>query len=296
MRVNDMRNSAITSSALMFAAVIVFQPVRASPAQLQPAVADAESRSVSVPAPDYTAGPQDVLEITVFGEGEISGKFPIESDGTFNFPLIGRVRGGGQTLRAIERELHDRLADGYLQNPQVSVAVGQFRSQRIFIVGEVGRPGTYPLTAKMTLIEALATAGSTSSNAAGHVLIIKGSGPTKDTSDPRTASEVQQVDLAAFRAGLLGDNVVLRDGDVILVPRAESIYVLGQVKTPGAIPLEKDVTVMQALALAGGVAERGSLTRIRIFRMINGKKVELKAGLDDPVRAGDTVMVLERFF
>jgi len=296
MRVNDMRNSAITSSALMFAAVIVFQPVRASPAQLQPAVADAESRSVSVPAPDYTAGPQDVLEITVFGEGEISGKFPIESDGTFNFPLIGRVRGGGQTLRAIERELHDRLADGYLQNPQISVGIGQFRSQRIFIVGEVGRPGTYPLTAKMTLIEALATAGSTSSNAAGHVLIIKGSGPTKDTSDPRAASEVQQVDLAAFRAGLLGDNVVLRDGDVILVPRAESIYVLGQVKTPGAIPLEKDVTVMQALALAGGVAERGSLTRIRIFRMINGKKVELKAGLDDPVRAGDTVMVLERFF
>ncbi len=301
MRVNDMRNSAITSSALMFAAVIVFQPVCASPAQsqpavAQPAVADSDSRSVSVPAPDYTAGPQDVLEITVFGEGEISGKFPIESDGTFNFPLIGRVRGGGQTLRAIERELHDRLADGYLQNPQISVGIGQFRSQRIFIVGEVGRPGTYPLTAKMTLIEALATAGSTSSNAAGHVLIVKGSRATKDASDPRAASEVQQVDLAAFRAGLLGDNVVLRDGDVILVPRAESIYVLGQVKTPGAIPLEKDVTVMQALALAGGVAERGSLTRIRIFRMINGKKVELKAGLDDPVRAGDTVMVLERFF
>jgi len=291
-----MRNSAITSSALMFAAVIVFQPVWASPAQSQPAVTDSDSRSVSAPAPDYTAGPQDVLEITVFGEGEISGKFPIESDGTFNFPLIGRVQGGGQTLRAIERELHDRLADGYLQNPQISVAVGQFRSQRIFIVGEVGRPGTYPLTAKMTLIEALATAGSTSGGAAGHVLIIKGSRATKDASDPRAASEVQQVDLAAFRAGLLGDNVVLRDGDVILVPRAESIYVLGQVKTPGAIPLEKDVTVMQALALAGGVAERGSLTRIRIFRMINGKKVELKAGLDDPVRAGDTVMVLERFF
>jgi len=291
-----MRNSAITSSALMFAAVIVFQPVWASPAQSQPAVTDSDSRSVSAPAPDYTAGPQDVLEITVFGEGEMSGKFPIELDGTFNFPLIGRVRGGGLSLRAIERELHDRLADGYLQNPQVSVAVGQFRSQRIFIVGEVGRPGTYPLTAEMTLIEALATAGSTSSSAAGHVLIIKSSRAAKDASDPRAASEVQQVDLAAFRAGLLADNVVLRDGDVILVPRAESIYVLGQVKTPGAIPLEKAVTVMQALALAGGVAERGSLTRIRIFRMINGKKVELKAGLDDPVRAGDTVMVLERFF
>jgi protein involved in polysaccharide export with SLBB domain len=203
-----MRNSAITSSTLMFAAVIVFQAVWASPAQSQPALTDSDSRSVSAPAPDYTAGPQDVLEITVFGEGEMTGKFPIELDGTFNFPLIGRVRGGGLTLRAIERELHDRLADGYLQNPQVSVAVGQFRSQRIFIVGEVGRPGTYPLTAEMTLIEALATAGSTSSTAAGHVLIIKSSRAAKDASDPRAASEVQQVDLAAFRAGLLADNVV----------------------------------------------------------------------------------------
>ena len=291
-----MRDSPITSSALMLAVVIMFQPVCASPAHSQPAAADTDSRSVSVPAPDYTAGPQDVLEITVFGEGEMSGKFPIELDGTFNFPLIGRVQGGGLTLRAIERELHDRLADGYLQNPQVSVAVGQFRSQRIFIVGEVGRPGTYPLTAEMTLIEALATAGSTSSTAAGHVLIIKSSRAAGDASDPRAASEVQQVDLAAFRAGLLADNVVLRDGDVILVPRAESIYVLGQVKSPGAITLEKDITVMQALALAGGLAERGSQTRIRIFRLINGKKVELKATLDDPVRAGDTVMVLERFF
>ena len=129
----------------MLAAMIVLQPVCASPAHAQPAASDSDSRAASAPVSDYTAGPQDVLEITVFGEGELSGKFQIESDGTFNFPLIGRVRGGGLTLRAIERELHDRLSDGYLQNPQVSVAVGQFRSQRIFVVGEVGEARHIPV-------------------------------------------------------------------------------------------------------------------------------------------------------
>ena len=81
-----------------------------------------------VPAPsasEYVVGPQDVLDVTVFGEAEVSGKFTVEADGTFNFPLIGRVQGGGRTLRRIEQELHDRLADGYFQNPQVSVAVGK---------------------------------------------------------------------------------------------------------------------------------------------------------------------------
>jgi polysaccharide export outer membrane protein len=237
-----------------------------------------------------------VLEITVFGEGDVSGKFPIESDGTFNFPLIGRIKASGLTLRAIERELHDRLADGYLQNPQVTVTVGQFRSQRIFIVGEVGRPGTYPLTADMTLIEALATAGSTQGAAADHVVIIRGTRPGSEARLGGPGDEVLQVDLGKFQAGSLADNVTLRDGDVVVVPKAQSIYVLGQVGNPGAYSMEKDINVMQALAMAGGVTERGSLTRVRIYRMVKGKKVELKATVNDPVHGGDTVMVLARFF
>ena len=250
----------------------------------------------SPPDTDYTAGPQDVLEVTVFGESDVSGKFQVEADGTFNFPLIGRVRAAGLTLRAIERELHNRLADGFLQNPQVSVSVGSFRSQRIFVVGEVMKPGPYPLTEQMTLIEALATAGSTASSAAGHVVIIRASRSAKDAGNPHADSEVQQVDLAAFQAGSLANNVVLRDGDMVIVPRAQSIYILGQVRSPGAFTLDKPTNVLQALALAGGLADRGSMSRIRITRFVNGKRTELKANVDDPVLAGDTVMVLERFF
>ncbi len=259
-------------------------------AQSSPATAPSYS-----PPGEYIVGPQDVLEVTVFGDEDMSGKFTIEADGTFQFPLIGRIRGAGLTLRSIERELHTRLADGYLQNPQVSVAVGQFRSQRVFIVGEVGRPGTYPLTAQMSLIEAIATAGSASGTAAGHVVIIRGSRPG-DESDAQSDAEVLHADLGAFQSGSMARNIILRDGDVVVVPRAESVYVLGQVRNPGVFTMERDTTVLQALALAGGVSERGSMSRVRIVRLVNGKKTEIKVGLEDRVRAGDTVMVLERFF
>jgi polysaccharide biosynthesis/export protein len=262
----------------------------------QDAAQSTEAATAVASVADYTAGRQDVLEVTVFGEPEVSGKFLIEADGTINFPLLGRVNAAGVTLRAIEKELRQRLADGYLQNPQVSVNVGSFRSQRIFIVGEVLKPGPYPLTADMSLIEALATAGSTTPGAAGHAVIVRNSRNGEDARGPRAASDVVQIDLGPFQTGALSENVRLRDGDVVVVPRAESIYILGQVKNPGPFRLEKPTTVLQALALAGGVTERASMSRIRIVRIVNGKKTEVKASVEDVVRAGDTIMVLERFF
>jgi len=87
------------------------------------------------------------------------------------------------------------------------------------------------------------------------------------------------------------------DGDTIFVPRAESVYVFGQVKSPGAYGLQqKNTTVLQALALAGGLTNRGSMNRIQIVRIVNGKKQEISAKLTDVVRAGDTIVVRERFF
>ena len=86
---------------------------------------------------DYVVGPQDVLTVTVFGEAELSGKYTVEQDGTFTFPQIGRVKAGGTTLRKLEVELKTKLADGYLKNPQVAVAIENYRSQRILVMGEV---------------------------------------------------------------------------------------------------------------------------------------------------------------
>ena len=124
-------------------------------------------------APNTSSAPQDVLTVTVWDSPDLSGKFTVETDGSFTFPLIGRVKAGGLTLRQFEAELKKKLADGYFKNPQVSVAVETYRSQRIFIVGEVRNPGTYQLTGDMTLIEAIARAGSTTPGAAPEAIVVR---------------------------------------------------------------------------------------------------------------------------
>src|SRR4051794_38373061 len=125
-------------------------------------------------AADYLIGAQDVLTIQVFDQADLGGKYTVETDGTFSFPLVGRVTAGGLTLRTLETELRKKLADGYFKSPQVSVGVEQYRSRRVFVVGEVRNPGPVPLTGGMTLIEALARAGSTLPSASGEVAIVRG--------------------------------------------------------------------------------------------------------------------------
>jgi polysaccharide biosynthesis/export protein len=109
-------------------------------------------------------------------------------------------------------------------------------------------------------------------------------------------TDVTTVDLKELQSGALSQNVKLRDGDTIFVPRAETVYVFGQVKSPGAYPIQRNTTVLQALSLAGGVTERGATGRIKIVRIEKGKTIEVRVQLNDLVRPGDTIMVPERFF
>ena len=248
---------------------------------------------------DYVIGPQDVLMITSFDQQDLSNKYPVDSDGTFTFPLVGRVKAGGLTLRELEAELKRLLKDGFFKDPQLSVGVEQYRSQKVHIVGEVRNPGTYPLAGDMSLIEAVARAGSTLPSASGEALVVRAragqptSGPVLPKGDE---TDVTTVNLKELQSGGLSQNVALKDGDTIFVPRAESVYVFGQVKSPGAYPIQRDTTVLQALALAGGVTDRGATNRIKIVRIEKGKTIEVSVKLTDIVRAGDTIMVPERFF
>jgi polysaccharide export outer membrane protein len=248
---------------------------------------------------NYVIGPQDVLSIVVFGETDLSGKYTVEQDGTFTFPLIGRVRAGGVTLRAFEQDLKGKLADGFLRNPQVTVGVETYRSQRILVMGEVRSPGEYQLTGEMTLLSALARAGSTTPTAGREVLIVRahrGARPAAPGAGGDPEPDIVRVDLAALQAGNLALNVPLQDGDTINVTKAQSVFVAGQVKSPGAYAAERGTTVLQVLSLAGGVTDRGADGRVRILRTTNGKKTELKAKLTDTVEPGDTIVVPERFF
>jgi polysaccharide biosynthesis/export protein len=250
------------------------------------------------PVTDYRVGSQDVLTITSYDQADLSGRFTVEADGTFTFPLIGRVKAGGLTLRALEDSLKARLRDeGFFRNPQVTVAVETYRSQKIYVIGEVRSPGSYPLSGDMSLVEAIARAGSTLPSASGEAIIIHAApgatGPTPPSQDVNT----ERVDLRAMQDGGATLNIVLRDGDTISVPRAESVYVLGQVKNPNAYALQqKNTTVLQALSLAGGVTDRGSMSRIKIMRIVKGDRKELKVKLTDVVQPGDTIFVNDRLF
>jgi polysaccharide biosynthesis/export protein len=251
---------------------------------------------------DYVIGPQDVLTITSYDQADLTGKFTVEADGTFSFPMIGRFKAGGSTLRQVEAHLKKQLKDeGYFNNPQITVSVETYRSQKIFIVGEVRTPGSYVLSGDMTLVEALARAGSTLPSASGQAVIVhpdaggRASAPVLPGDE--TPDHIVRVDLRALESGQVGENAALRDGDTIFVPRAESVYVFGQVKNPGAYALQqKNTTVLQALSLAGGVTDRGSTGRIKIARMVNGAKQEYRVKLADIVQPGDTIIVQERFF
>jgi len=248
---------------------------------------------------EYIIGAQDVLTITVFDQSELSGKFAVDADGTFVYPILGRIKAAGLTVRALENEIKRLLTGDYLKNPQVTVGVEQYRSQRIFVHGEVRQPGTYALTGDMTLIEALARAGSTNATAGDEALIVRPrSGTSRGPLLPgqQLDAEVIHVRLADLQAGTLTQNIALRDGDTIVIPRAKPVYVTGQVKSPGAYGVEAGMTVLQAVALAGGATDRGATGRIKIIRMVKGKNTEIKVKLTDIVQPGDTIVVPEKFF
>jgi polysaccharide export outer membrane protein len=256
---------------------------------------------ITPPAPpaSYLVGAQDVLMITSYDQPDLTGKFTVETDGTFTYPFIGRVRVAGMTLREVEAALKKVLVDrGFFTNPDITVAVDQYRSQKIYVVGEVRTPGAYTLSGDIRLIEALALAGSTLPTASGEVVIVHASDESVVVEEPTLDPEKGvRVDLRELENGDRGQNVRLRNGDTIFVLRAESLYVFGQVKNPGAYALrDKRTTVLQALSMAGGLTDRGATGRFQIVRIVDGKKTEIKAQLTDFVQPRDTIIVPQRFF
>ena len=247
----------------------------------------------------YTIGPGDALRIRVFNQPDLSGLYAVETDGALSFPLIGRIAAGALTVQAFERALSDRLAAGYFRDPRVTVSVAEYRSRRVFVVGEVRQPGVYHLTgAAMHVIEVLALAGSTTPLASGEAVVIRAGTASDGPVQPDDGTEIEtfRVNLEAIEQGDYSQNIALRDGDTISVPRSAVAYVFGEVREPGQYPLRSGMTVLQALSLAGGTTEFAALNRVRIVRLVDGEQVEIRAELSDLVQADDIIRVPERFF
>lgn len=257
--------------------------------------------SAQGPAParhdiNYVVGPADILRVTVFNEPQLSGHFRIENDGTFNYPFLGRVKASGLTVAAVAAAVKEGLGAGYLRDPQITVEVVEFRSQSVFVMGEVRTPGKYVLSGSVTLLDALAQAGSITGAAGADVLILH---PKQQMANAPTLpgqgdAEIEHVSLREIEEGKLSRNVAIRDGDTIFVPKIDRFYVIGMVRNAGSYPLERNMTVLQAISTAGGVSERGSNRRLKIIRIVDNKRKELNAKPTDIVEPGDTIVVPQR--
>lgn len=247
----------------------------------------------------YIIGPSDVLGIKVFDEASLSGPYNVDSDGSITFPLVGRVEVMGKTVRDVEALLTKLLTGDYFRRPQVSVEIAQYRSRSIFVLGEVRTPGKYSIEGQVTLLEVIAKAGSLTSTA-GNVIIVqryKEGLPTVLApalpGDDR-AAEVMRVSMDDLREGRITANLLLQDGDTLFIPQADKFYVTGFVRNPGSFTLVPNMTVRQALAVAGGLTERGSTRGMKIIRRVGNKEVEVSVSMSDLVKPNDTIRIRQR--
>jgi polysaccharide export outer membrane protein len=260
--------------------------------------------AVQQPAPaapeEYVVGPQDVLTLTIFNDDTMSRPaLIVDNDGTIDCPLLGRMKVVGKTSRQIEEDLRGRygpkrdatgkVIGGIFLNPNLSVVVKEFRSQRVTVQGSVRTPGEVDLQGDPTLTRALAAAGYPIAESGSYVLITHASeGAVK----PEDQVRVPRAEIENGRAS----RIRLRAGDTIFVPTADKFFISGEVRSPGFYNLPSDLTVMKALGVAGGPTDRANRKKIRIQRVVNGTPVEIKAEDSTPVLPGDTIIVYRRVF
>jgi polysaccharide export outer membrane protein len=287
-----------------------------APSGPRPAQPAAPPRSTPSPSPgaapkdakEYLIGAEDILKVTVYGHDDLTQTIVVQSDGTFVFPLIGRIKASELSPKELERKIVVLLSQGFIRNPQVTVVVQEYRSKTVFVVGEVSRPGTYPLSGNRNIVEILSRAGPLTSAAGTEVIVVR---PLVEVSGPilptdvglgaeggaaKKQAEVIRVNVRDIQAGDLEKNVLLQPNDTVFVPQAPKVFVSGEVRTPGAYPFLPGTTVRQAISLAGGLTSDGSSGRIRVVREVEGKTKEVKIKLDEPIQPGDTIVVKAKLF
>lgn len=264
---------------------------------IAPALAQSPAgASAPAPAPadrsEYLIGPGDVIRVSVFQNPDLSLEARVNENGTIRFPLIGSVRIGGMSVSNAEKAIADGLRAGdFVKQPQVTVLLAQIRANLVSVLGQVGKPGRYPLEVGGTkLMEVLAQAGGVSPTGSD-TLILSGQ---RDGKPFR-----KEIDMPAV-LGPTQDttaDIELQNGDVIFVDRAPQIYIYGQIQKPGVMRLERNMTVMQAMAAGGGLTQRGTEKGLRVNRRKADGKIEVfEPGMNDVLRPDDIVYVRESIF
>lgn len=238
-----------------------------------------------------TLGPGDGIRITVFQNPDLTTETRVSEGGTVTFPLVGEVAVGGRTPMEAGARITEQLKKGnFIKNPQVTVSLLQLRSRQVSVLGQVARPGRYPLddtTSKLTDVLALAGGITPAGDESVTVMLTRNG-----------TQERLQVDVARmYRSGDLSSNVEVQNGDTIYVQRAPVFYIYGEVQRAGAYRLEPNMSVMHALSLGGGLTQRGTERGLMVHRRLpDGTVQRLDARLTDTLQADDVIYVKESLF
>jgi polysaccharide export outer membrane protein len=284
---------------------------------LQPQLTLPPPQSSGASYKDYQVGPEDLLEIGIYGQEKLNRTLRVSGQGDITMPLLGAVKVAGSTPQKIENHLRELYDAKYLVNPQVTVMVKEFRYQRVSVTGAVAKPGTYELIGPRTLLEVLSLAGGlasqTSSIPAGDVINVtrhpslpdpsgtKKGGPSQISPPP---TETVVINLRRLVSGESPDlNIMVANGDVVHVPFADTAYVMGSVKQPKSIAVKENLTVSQAVAMAGGLDPLLATNNITIMRFDKqGSPLSIKTNLnsimarnepDIPIKGSDVIIVNE---
>jgi len=250
----------------------------------------------------YRIGPGDLLELRVFEVEGLSQTVRVEEDGTITLPLLGRVMVKGLTQEEVVQKLTDLLQAKYVKNPQVTIFIREYKNQQVAVIGAVERSGNYELVGRRNLLQMISMAGGLTEMAGNEVLILR-EGPDGQTS-------TVTIDLKDLMVnGNQALNVTIEPNDVInvSVDREIRVFVMGRVNTPGPITakLSEGMTLLQAIAGAGGPAEGAKQTAITITRKNGGQEQKFKVNLKDVIKGkkkdiklqeGDVVFVPESFW
>jgi polysaccharide export outer membrane protein len=219
---------------------------------------------------NYVIGPHDELNITIWHHGDLNRQVPVSADGYFSFPLLGRIKASGLTVLELEKKVAELLNKDYIVDPQVIIRVTAFKSKKVFVLGEVARPGAYSLSKTDTVLEIITKAGGVTNNAAQEIIIVRPPQERASSEQPANLdskdNQLIRVNLQVLLAGDLHKNITVQSNDTIYVPRADIFSIFGEISRPGTYTLNKETTIIEAITLAGGPTANADQERVELLR------------------------------
>jgi polysaccharide biosynthesis/export protein len=247
---------------------------------------------------EYIIGPEDVIDIQVGGNDDMHRIVEVSREGSFTFPFIDKVYAAGLSVAELEKLIRKKLSEGYFTNPQVTITVSKYKSQKVVVLGEVSKPGSYIIKGRTHILEIISEAGGLTENA-GRIVTIMRNGFPQAASSGNQEYQIDSsvtIDLDQLANGHTEPKFLVEDGDSISIAKASRIFITGEVNRPGEYKWDKGLTVNQAISLAGGPTKRGAVGRTKITRTESGAELQVKPKLSDQVIPDDIIEVPQSYF